>query len=343
MVNKRSRNTPKVTKSKSSSKAIFDKAKTNDKLCIKTYDMSTIPCLSQLDSFLNICKLCVSCFVGIAMLCQLRALRPDGNSANMDRLPSFKYYKKNLLLEDAGQALAIALAACLPEVIIHFPDNPMECEIMLISILDSFQGNEKFIEKVSESNLAEYIWGHCARILGIINSCPAANMGAFNIGSDVVNWSVQDVLNRLPKELVGDLTPADVIGYIRSQLLKTDADGNVIPLEFAETPFAGGFSVNGCCKLEQEIFGDNLPIRTMISTIGIAKPSVKAVPDDAKDYLSPLELRKFTSAIFVQKRNLISYYESLIEKRKADPSLNPNVSDISSTDVNADQADSASS
>lgn len=170
---KPTRNKPVVPTSKTSTKKIFGK-EINSELRIKNYKLSSLTDLREIDSYENIIKLTTMTLVTVSMLCQMRALRPDGTSALLDQLPSFKYYKKKIILDYPGEALAISLPSCLPKVVVFLPDEPGDLEMYLIALVDSLQGNEKFLEKVSEENLSNYISGHCTRILGILNSCPSS-------------------------------------------------------------------------------------------------------------------------------------------------------------------------
>lgn len=64
----------------------------------------------------------IVCIIAVALLCQLRSLRPDGNASKLDQLPSFRFYKKRIILNTAGPALTLSLAASLPEAVTLLPD-----------------------------------------------------------------------------------------------------------------------------------------------------------------------------------------------------------------------------
>lgn len=100
-------------------------------------------------------------------------------------------------------------------------------------------------------------------------------------------------------------------------LTPRDSEGKLLPLEFPEIPFTGSLSVEGCSRIESEIFDSILAIRTMVNKLGQVRPAQSiSVSDDADTYLTQLELRKYKSAILIQRRDLISRYESLIESRR---------------------------
>jgi hypothetical protein len=312
MAVKRTRNKPVKSTNKVSTRKIF-KQSANESLSIKNYNLSSLDGLESIDSFENVTQLAAAAMVMIALLCQLRCLRPDGNASKLDQLPSFRFYKKKITLGTPGQALATGLASSLDEAIVLLPDDPKELESFMIAVLDCYSGNEKFIEKASSSNLAEFIAGHMSRILGIINSCPSANMGAFNIDSSCVSWSISDVLERLPGNHLNKVGP-EVVKDIIIRECNVNADS---PISFPEPPFLGNLSVENGSKLEKEIFGEFMPSRNLSIT---PQKEAKAMSSDiteemASKHLTPLELRKYKSALKISQKEAINRYETIIHKR----------------------------
>lgn len=313
MAKKRSRNTPVKTSNKASVRKIFSKSAT-EVLTIKSYDLSGLDNLQPITSFNNIVELTAAAMVCTVLLCQLRALRPDGNASKLDQLPSFRFYKKKISLGSPGQALAMGLATSVDGAIVLLPDDPAELESFMMSVLDCYAGNEKFIEKPSANNLAEFITGHMSRILGILNSCPSANMGVFNLDASVASWGISDVLSRLPGEFLKNVPVSRII-----EIFHAECDIPTSSIFFSEPPFIGNLSVENGSKLEKEIFGDHMPQRTVSIVSSKTKASSSSVTDEiARARLLPLEYRKYSAALKVNLKDTIARYESLIQKRILD-------------------------
>jgi hypothetical protein len=305
------RNVPVKTSNKVSVRKIFSKIST-EQLTIKSYDLSTIDNLQPIQSFDNIAELSAAAMVAVALLCQLRSLRPDGNASKLDQLPSFRFYKKKISLGSSGQALAMALAVSVEDAIVLMPDNPDELEGFMISLLECYSGNEKFIEKVSSNNLSEFLTGHMSRILGIINSCPSANMGVFNIDSSVSTWGISDVLSRLPGNYLKNVTVDAII-----DIFTRECDVPNSAIIFSEAPFVGSLSIEDGCKLEKEIFGNFMPKRNSPSNSIKTSSSSSSILSEAvaKARLTSLEYRKYKAALNINLKDVINRYESLVQKR----------------------------
>lgn len=310
MAKRKVRNVPVKTSNKVSVRKIFSQT-TTESLAIKAYDLSAFDQLEPISSFDNITQLSAAAMVSVALLCQLRALRPDGNASKLDQLPSFRFYKKKISLGSPGQALAMGLAVSVEDAIVLLPDDPQDLESFMISLMECYSGNEKFVEKVSSNNLSEFLTGHMSRILGIINSCPSANMGVFNIDSSVATWGITDVLSRLPGEHLKNVSVSSII-----DIFHRECDISNLTITFSEPPFVGSLSVEGGCKLEKEIFGDSMPQRNSPSTSMKVSASSSNVTDEiAKLNLSSLEYRKYSAALNINLKEVVSRYESIIQKR----------------------------
>lgn len=310
----RIRRTPakKVTRSVTSSK-IFKK-KASESICIKAYKFENISGLKACNSYSNFIEYSVMCMVVVILLCQLRSLRPDSSSAKLDQLPSFRYYKKRVTLDTPGQALSLALATSLPEAIVFLPDNPDELEDWMLSAMESYVGNEKFIERCSPNNVIDFVCGNMSRILGYLNSCPASSMHSFNVDSSVLEWSVQDVVNRMAIPESSNIRISHIIERLRVECFELPQN----PVTFAEPPFSGTHAIEGGCKLEKEIFGKDMPIRL---TKPDESPSglTSGFTDEQLSKLSSLERRKLEAAFKVGKKDLISKYQRIILQRSTEP------------------------
>lgn len=297
------------------------------KLQVQKYLFENIEGLEPLESYDNIVNLTVQCMVAVVMLVQLRINKPDVSGSALDRSPSFRFYKKKCILADPGYATAIALAAGLPELIIFLPDDPEELEAFLIKTLDSYVGNEKFIENPTQGNIIECLWGHISRICGFLNSCPAANMGLFNLNSSAAELGIADVIKMLPIKAAQSLHPEEVAASLKDLFCSKDENGTFVPPSFEEPSLGGPLVVSGCSKIEAEIFGDDLPIRK-ISGSGKSTAnasSSKVTLAEAQQHLDSLQLRKYKAALELGKSSLIAKYERIIQE-KLSPSAEPNSS-----------------
>jgi hypothetical protein len=287
-------------------------------LQVQKYSFSNIEGLEPLESYDNIVKLTVLCMVTVVLLVQLRIIKPDTSGSSLDRSPSFRFYKKKCLLADPGYATAVALAAGLPELIIFLPDDPEELVAFLTKTLDSYVGNEKFIEVPTQGNIIECLWGHISRICGFLNSCPAANMSLFNLSAAAAELSIGDVIKMIPIQAAQSLSPREVAESLKVLFSTKDENGNYVPPTFEEVPLSGPVAVDGCSKIEAEIFGDDLPIRKLGSGKSISGPSSssKVTLAEAEQHLDPLQLRKYRAALELGKTSLISKYEKIIVEKQ---------------------------
>jgi hypothetical protein len=313
--NTRTRNLPITARSEDARK-IFNKGRTGE-ICVKAYDFSGISSFRDLENYDNIVEYVCMAVVGVAMLCQFRALRPDASAARLDQLPSYRYYKKRCVLNTPGKCAAIMLACTLPEVSIHLDDDPVISEQYMANILNVYTGNEKFIEKITAQNLTDGILGHMSRILGIMNSCPSANMSAFNLDSSITKWTVKDVLEKLPlKDKAGKAISVEtVISRLRSECF----DWGENSIQFNELPYSGELAVEGGSAIEKDIFQDKMPVRTQAtgSTNQEAKIDAPAsISESDLTLLNSIELKKYESAVFLKRTDMITKYVKLVASRK---------------------------
>jgi len=310
---KRQRNLPSSSIGRTvSSRKILPKTANNNKLSIKEYNLNSINDLSQIENYSNIIELVCICMVTVVMLCQFRSLRPAGNSSKLDQLPSFKYYKRKVVMDYAGQALALAVASSLPDAVVNLPSDPNELERWLLAVLDSYTGNEKLVKNCMENTVTDYVCGHMSRILGLMNSCPAANMQAFNLDTSCVNWGIKDVIERIP---ISDL-PEDIVDRVVSRLRTEHFDISAGPPRFSETPYTGDFSSGGGSKIESEIFGEEMPTRILSGGEAALVENTGKLSEEELSLLSPLELRKYNSAVYVKKKDLINKFKRIVIDRK---------------------------
>lgn len=165
---KKSANKARPSSSKKMGTKIFGTSSIG-KLQVQKYHFENVEGPEPLVSYNNIVSLIIQCMV-VVMLVQIRIIKPESSGSSLDRSPSFIFYKKNCLLTDPGYANAVALTAGLPEIIIYLLDDPDELESFLIRALDSYVGNEKFIENPTQGNITQCLWGHISCICGFLNS-----------------------------------------------------------------------------------------------------------------------------------------------------------------------------
>mgnify|MGYP001807180369 CR=1 FL=1 len=225
--------------------------------------------------------------------------------------------RKKCLFADPGYATAIALAAGLPEFIVFLPDDREELEAFLMKTLYSYVGNEKFIENPTQGNILECLWGHISRICGFLNSCPAANMGLFNLNASAAELGIADVMKMIPMKAAQSLHPDDVAGALKELFCTKDENGNFVPPTFEEPPLGGPLVVSGCSKIESEIFGNDLPTRKIS---GSGKSTVNASPNkvtfaEAEQHLDPLQLQKYRTTLEFGKSSFITKYERIVQEK----------------------------
>lgn len=298
------------------SRKVFDKAKITDTIGIRGYDLSCVKILSIIESYKNIINLSALTMVTVIMLCQFRSLRPSVSSARLDRSPSFKTYKKRIIVKHPGKALALSLACAIPEVNIYLPTDPVDLEPWMIDIMQCHMGNERILSAATEDNASDFIAGHMSRIIGILQSCPSS-CDAFNVTTDVVTWDIDDVLKRLPDPL-STVQKEDIIDLFKSCISDPDAISS-----FPENPYEGSNSIEGGSKIEHELWKGNIPVRTMGSK---NLRSIKIDLSAAQEVLNPLEFRQYDSALKINKKELIVKYQKIIKDRSENRTENEETS-----------------
>jgi hypothetical protein len=294
---------------KQASERLTGKKAQSGELRIKGYELSGFEFLHGLGAtYDNICISIAACISTVVLLVQLRCLRPDTPSSKLDQLPCFRFYKKRILTDDPGLVTAFTLAICNPQAVILFPSDMTELEKLLINLLDCYQGNERFIEKCSSENLSFFIYGHMSRIMGIMSSCCSANMTAFGLASDCANWTVADVLSRIPFPDINNLDPQLVKNHIRKFCLTPNSEGGFDQILFQELPFTGGFATSGGCAMEFDIFGSEMPIRATDSKESSSSGAVVKIAlsdDQLKGALNPIDYQKLQAAISLKRNDII--------------------------------------
>lgn len=329
MARKFSDNSPgKKTGGASSSSTATKKKLMGDKIVekieIRGYPLTSLDTFSELDYYPNAIVFIASTLVVITLLCQLRALKPDSSSAKLDQSPAFKFYKKRVLLDSTGKIAALFIAISQSQALACLPtsNNMEDLDSWLMAIIDTYQGNEKSIEKASTENIMSFVCGQMSRLLGLFNSCPASNMAMFGLSTACVDWGVSDVLKAIPVEAIQKLDPAVVINQINKDcsIVETssgDSFSSSINPTFDEPPYTGSLTVLGGCKLELEIFGkDLMPIRSRKKSATL--DALGGMPEnnktDLEKFLNKIELKQYESALKVGKKDVLT----MLNKRVID-------------------------
>lgn len=290
--------------------SIFKDAKISTKISIAKYELDSISTFLSLKSYKHILTLSTIAMVCTIMLCQIKCMKPDASSRSLDQLPSFKLYRKRIITNNPGHALAITIATALPEVLVHLPSQGAdEIEEWMYAVLDCYIGNEKVLSKASSNNITDYVSGHMSRILGYLQSCPSSNIGIFNINSSIVNWNLEDTINNLPKPL-SEVPKEDVINLFKEIIL---VDGEID--SFMEKSLEGSFSIDGSSKIEYDLWESKVPKRL--------NPSANSVivnkdidQETAKLYLTDIEYRTYKAAILINKKEIINKLNRVIKEKQ---------------------------
>ena len=262
---------------------------------------------------------CAAAIVTVFLLCQLRSLRSTDKPAQLDALPSFKYYKRILLAGAPGRILAFALSVSQPEVVLCLPTEAEDMASWLRSVLDIFVGNEKKIQSVNEGNVIDYITGDMSRIIGIINSTPSNNRHILGISEDCYTYTVSECLSKIKYSKIAELDPSVVIATIHEALdMKKDDLGDIISLSFDEVPFTGKNVSNGCCQLENEIFGKHFPLRTKekASRSFATKEAPKYLDGNVlTKHLNAAQIKKYQAAVYLKRHDIVTQLNELVESK----------------------------
>lgn len=257
----------------------------------------------------------VAAIIGIVIMVQIRFAKADDSHVNIDKSPSYKFYKKRLMISSPGLSYALMLACSSAAA--FMPDDPDERLDLFISLLDSYSGNTRFIETLSKNSLVQYIHGHMSRSLGILNSCPASNPAMLGLDKECMTWGIDDVYKLLP-DFLQKAKKQDVVNIIRSEC-KTEGTNILL----AEKPLNGPNTKQGCTILESEVFGDCTPVRSKSSLVSDYVGESGKMPEgsiskaDLERYLSPLQQKKYVACAKLGLTADLVKYNEIVKKAKA--------------------------
>lgn len=160
-----------------------------------------------------------------------------------------------------------------------------------------------------------------SRIIGIINSTPSNNRQILGITEDCFSYTISDCLSRVNYSKIAEVSPAVVISIIRNSFkMSKDEEGKYIPLSFHEEPFTGKDSIDGCCRLEGEIFSDGMPIRSkaISSRSSATKEPLTYHSDEVlNSCLSPAQIKKYKAALFLKRNDIVVRLNELVNDNLA--------------------------
>ena len=256
---------------------------------IGEFSVDTITVLSDLESYDRIVLRINAMFVMIVLCVQIRLAHSKESSTFIEKLPSFRFYKRKGLL--SANSLLVASAVCIIEIYSFIKndydreyaksskDSP-SLEQYLQNFIevspDTYEGNHKKIASATQTNFAKYKMYRMTRFMGIINGSISTNISLLGLTSSVVDLSIEDVMSNIK------LQPKPSIDQVKN-LVKKELFGEIPP---SNKTFNEPHIV---CKIEKEILGDII-IRTQLDAlIDKMNPNEKS-NFDIKGYLDSREL-----------------------------------------------------
>lgn len=231
-------------------------------------------------------------FLLVFILAQIRGYNIGVPSADLDALPSVKYYKSKVVNNTRmiGIVAILAVAATIDQL----PSaSPSDVEEAIISTMDSYRGNSKVLPNVNSNNVLPYRHGLMSRSLGWLQSCAISNMQT--IGLDprkICDYGIDDVLR-----IFGFGQKDKVIEAFKCLLPESRS------LTFNEPKLMSESVFNGNTKLEHELLGDsilrtgeNARAKTAVGFGGMIQPG-SITSQILSECLSGLELAQYHAAI----------------------------------------------
>lgn len=257
----------------------------------------------------------------LGILCQIKALKPNAKSVQLDQSPSFKFYKKKVLVDSPGQIFALFLALGLPESGGLIPDED-QFQDWVSGMIDGFTGNERVMDNPTYETGPKYIAGQMSRIIGIMNACPATSMQTLGFSSDCQTWKIADLLSRVDNKDIASVPREVIIDLIKGSTMgEPNEEGIYNKIIFNEDPLKGSSTISGCTVLEYEIFGDLFPERTTSKSSKFTESPSKIVESgihpEAERVLSSYELTQFRGAILIKNNKRIEELYKLVDQRLA--------------------------
>lgn len=241
----------------------------------------------------------------VVWLVQIRANFAQTPAQQIEKIPSYKYFKKKLIGGENSPVLkAAAIIACLQTSVFVSISTTSEFEAFVQQALSSYSPNSKHFQNLGPSNYLLWIPGFMARHIGLFSSCPSSNIKIFNFPRDVNLWDINKFMAALGPIAQG-VDPNQVLQNLQELVFENEAGLAVDQLQFSEPRITS--------PLEQSVL--MVQPGTQINRSGIPEQS-KMTPSDQiliEKYLTPLEQMRFTQA---QQYNLTNILSSLINKAK---------------------------
>jgi hypothetical protein len=143
--------------------------------CIGEFAFSTLLPFAVLPLASNIFILAAITLVRIHVMCSIREATDEDN-ATYDSRKSVKWLKSSFI--GAGHALAFAAALATAAALGSLPStNPEEIQGIIQASATAHKPNVKQPKQLTMGNYPQWINGSISRIIGLLNSCPAARSG----------------------------------------------------------------------------------------------------------------------------------------------------------------------
>jgi hypothetical protein len=148
--------------------------------CIGEFKLSQLIILRIIPYAKNLYILSAITLVWIHIMCAIRE-NTDESNASYDARKSVKWLKSVFL--GGGHALALASALATSNALGVLPSTePVKIQEIIQASATAHKPNVKLPKQITVGNYPQWINGSISRILGLLNSCPAAIPGISKLG-----------------------------------------------------------------------------------------------------------------------------------------------------------------
>lgn len=289
--------------------------------------------------------------LAINIMVQIRMSMREQTIDYIDKLPSYKDYKKKFITGIPGRSIAVAsgLVLSYPYILDTLENIPKSDPSQIYdcifeyanTFLDENIPNTKRLSKPSSSaTWPAYAKSEMSAALGLLLSCPGTNIKLLNIDpSKAANATLLDVLNYsgFDQEFfhAQQISIDDIRNVFCTYMLADSGGFPLNKIEYHENPQV-------ISSLEKDLLGDSI---TRIGTVNTAL-NKGSEPDSAitrKDILANLlnyELTAYEIAFRSGDPALLRKYTNLVKKRIQDNNTSPNPAPIETSqtilDINDD-------
>lgn len=304
--------------------------------CIGEFAFRSLVPLQTTPRWKVIFILAACCLVWIHIMCSIRE-STDEDNAEYDARYSVKFYKSGFI--GGGHVIPLAAALAIVGALGVLPSlDPQKIDDQIQAAVMAYKPNVKLPKQLTASNYPQWVNGSISRIIGLLNSCPAAvaSISKFGIQPGTSGQkSLEDIVNGLP--LPGKVSHERIAYELRVMMGLIDRTGKKTREKIVtfEEPMINSSdklaSEYGLTKLEYDVF-----CRPYELTAGSKKITVEGVemvraghPSERKvdltkkpmyraferheleTHLTPLELLAYDQAAKIGNKKLLN---SLNEK-----------------------------